>query len=252
MGRTLNKAFIAKATPTAGGKPGEFEAIVSAFGVLDSQGDIIDKGAFTKSLAEWVVKGRNIPVVWSHQWSDPDSFIGEYTSAEETDQGLKLKGILDVQDNPRAARVHKLMEAGRIVEFSIGGQVRDWELVEKDDTVEFHITDIDLWEAGPCFKGANPETELLSVKADGSLATGGLGLLMKEGRVLAQKHVDALKTAHSQLGDVIAAVEKREAGEVDEQKSTPSPTPKTGEPDAPKAAQLDPSTRALLELTEIP
>lgn len=244
MTRTLSKAFIAKATPVPGGKPGEFEAIVSAFGVLDSQGDIIDQGAFAKSLAEWVIKGRNIPVVWSHQWTDPESFIGEYTSAEETEQGLKLKGVLDIADNPRAARVHKLMTAGRIVEFSIGGAVRDWELVEKDGDVEFHLTDIDLWEAGPCFKGANPETELMSVKSDGTFTAGGVGLLMKEGRVLAQKHVDSLKTAHSQLGDVIAAVEK--AGPSDE----PDGKSATKTSDSAPAA-VAPHVRALLELTEI-
>lgn len=164
--RTLNKAFTAKAVPVEDGGAGEFTALVSAFGVVDRHGEIIDKGAFTDTLAEWASSGRNIPTIWSHQWTDPESFIGEYIGAEETEAGLELRGRLDVEDNPRAARVYDLMRKGRVVEFSIGGGIRDWELIERsDEDPEFHITSIELWEAGPCFKGVNPGTELQSVKA---------------------------------------------------------------------------------------
>lgn len=164
--RTLNKAFTTKATPTEGGRPGEFTALVSAFGVKDLHGEVVDHGAFTQSLGEWAAKGGNLPVIWSHQWGDPDSFIGEYPDAEETEDGLLLRGLLDVEDNKRAARVYDLMRKRRVVEFSIGGGVRDWELVEPSDSDPvLHLTNIDLWEAGPCFKGVNPGTELQSVKA---------------------------------------------------------------------------------------
>lgn len=165
MDLLVKKIFVTKAEPKEAGEPGEFVALVSAFGNVDAHGDVIRQGAFTKTLAEWVVKDRPIPTVWSHQWDEPDSFIGEYTDAQETEQGLLLAGILDVDTNPRAARIWDLMKRRRIVEFSIGGRVRDYELVEKDDgTVELHITDLDLFEAGPCFKGANSQTELVSVK----------------------------------------------------------------------------------------
>lgn len=229
----LQKNFTAKAETTEDGAPGEFEAIVSAFGNEDSQGDIVEKGAFAKSLTEWVDRGRPIPVVWSHQFQDPDSFLGVYSAAEETDAGLKLKGVFDM-DHPKAARVHKLMREGVIVEFSISGLVREYELLKAEDDDWFPpmlIKDVDLWEAGPCFKGANANTELLSVK------TLPFGLLRKEGRVLATKHVDALKEAHTKLGDIIAAVEKAEPDDA---------------PGAEKTVQLvTPNVRALLELNTI-
>jgi HK97 family phage prohead protease len=263
---SMHKTFSATAGTTEGGEPGEFTAIVSAFGNEDSQGDIVEPGAFTKTLAEWVIKGRPIPVVWSHQFDDPDAFLGEYTSAEETEAGLKLTGLLDL-DHPKAARVHSLMKRGVIVEFSISGMVRDYELIEKDEDGSWwfppmRIKDIDLWEAGPCFKGANAETELLSVKTRmpavpttperirkfmetgrairEAMEKSAPVLVTKEGRVLAQKHVDALKDAHAKLGEIIAAAE---------------PEPAATEPPAdvppPAKAALTPSVRALLELSQL-
>lgn len=233
----LQKNFVAKAETVPEGEagaPGEFVALVSAFGNEDSQGDIVDPGAFTKTLAEWVVKGRPIPVVWAHQFHDPDSFLGQYSAAEETEEGLKLTGLLDLE-HPKAARVHKLMSQGLIVEFSISGLVREYELLKDDDEDSWfpamRIKDIDLWEAGPCFKGANANTELISVK---NLAAAVP--LLKEGRVLAQKHVDALKDAHTKLGEIITAVEKTPEDATGAEKQHPAATP---------------NVRALLELNII-
>ncbi len=238
------KTFVAKAEATE--NPGEFVAIVSAFGNEDSQGDVVEKGAFEKTLAEWIIKGRPIPAVWAHQFSDPFKFIGEYTAAEETDAGLKLTGQIDL-DNPTAAQVHKLMKRGLVVEFSISGLVRDYELIEDEDSDSWwpsmKIKDIDLWEAGPCFKGANDQTELLSIKSDGRLS-GSLGRIRKEGRVLAQKHVDSLKEAHTKLGEVIAAAETAPADD----DTAKSADPKPAEPAA--KTGLTTAVRALLELSK--
>lgn len=237
----ISKTFSAKAELTE--TPGEFVALVSVFGNTDSHGDIVEAGAFTKTLAEWIIKGRPIPVVWSHQFNDPDSILGKYVEAQETADGLLLRGQYDM-DHPKAARVHKLMLDELIVEFSFSGQVRDYELIESDDEDSWwpglRIKDIDLWEAGPCFKGSNPETELISIKSDGRL-TGSVRAVQKEGRVLAQKHVSALKDAHTQLGEIIAAVDSQQ--DADATKSTPVvPAPAT------KSA-LTPQVRALLDLS---
>lgn len=237
---TISKAFSAKAEATD--IPGEFIALVSAFGNTDSQGDIVEAGAFTKTLAEWIIKDRPIPVVWSHQFHDPDNILGEYVEATETEDGLLLRGQLDL-DHPKAARIHKLMLKGLIVEFSISGQVRDYELIEDDDADSWwpslKIKDIDLWEAGPCFKGANPETELLSIKADGRL-TGSVRTLAKQGGPLAQKHVNALQEAHKHLGEIIAAVGEQPPAEPTPPAPTPAPASKSA---------LSPTVRALLELS---
>ncbi len=85
---------------------GQFEALVSVFGNEDSAGDVVTRGAFAKSLAAWEERGDPIPVIWSHEWSDPYAHIGHVLTAEETDDGLKVRGQLDL-DNPKAEQVYR-------------------------------------------------------------------------------------------------------------------------------------------------
>lgn len=247
----LSKTFAAKAVATPSkDKPGRFEAYVSVFGNEDTQGDIVEAGAFERTLHEWALKERPVPVVWSHQFSDPFKILGEYAELEETETGLKVIGDLELSW-PEAQRVYELMSRGLVVEFSFSGQVRDYELLEKDDDSWWpglRIKDIDLWEAGPCFKGANQETELLGIKSHGGL-TGQLPALIKEGRVLAQKHVDNITKARDTLNEVLAAVDKTGEGDDETGKSgvTLSPDPETVPP-AESNPHLTLKTRALLEL----
>lgn len=247
----LSKTFAAKAvaTPTKD-KPGRFEAYVSVFGNEDSQGDIVEAGAFEKTLHEWALKERPVPVVWAHQFSDPFKILGEYVELVETDQGLKVIGDLELAW-PEAQRVYELMSRGLVVEFSFSGQVRDYELIENDDKDSWwpglRIKDIDLWEAGPCFKGANQETELLGIKSHGGL-TGQIPALVKEGRVLAQKHVDEIVKARDTLNDVLSAVAGSDDGKSETGKS--GATLSTKGESAPPAdnPHLTLKTRAMLDL----
>lgn len=204
----VHKTFAAKVTPAAkdsGDPEGTFEALVSVFGNKDHDGDVVEAGAFTKTLAEWVIKGQPIPLVWSHQYNDVDNFIGEIQTIEETAEGLKIKGLYDL-DHPKAARIYKLMKRGLIAEFSWSGHVREYEWLEDDEESWWpgmKMLDIDLWEAGPCFKGANPDTELLSIKSDGSVA--GRLTKAKAGRVLSQQNLDSLSAARDAITKVIEA-----------------------------------------------
>jgi HK97 family phage prohead protease len=203
MDRMKIAAFDATAT-VADTEDGTFTALVAVFGNVDSQGDIIDPGAFTDTLADWKAKGQPIPVIWSHEWQDPFSHIGGVTDAAETEKGLQITGQLDLE-NPTAAQVYKLMKSGRVAQFSFVARAAEggWSLeTQEDGAVVSHLSKLDLYEVGPTLRGANQETQLLSIKSDID------ALVSKEGRVLAQKHVDVLKDVHAQLGDIIAAVEK--------------------------------------------
>lgn len=243
----ITKTFVAKARVLPEEKPGTFEALVSATGVKDVAGDIMEPGCFEKTLAEWVLKSRPIPVVWSHQFNDPFSILGKYLEQEETDNGLRMKGELNLEW-AKAAHVHELMKEDLIVEFSISGRVRDYEWIEDDDEDSWwpgmSIKDIDLWEAGPCFKGANPETELLSVKSNGSLG-GRIPILRKEGRAISQKNLEKLKSARDQLNEIITATD-----------TTEESTGKTADPDVSLSSEskqsagqfVTPAVRALLDL----
>ena len=136
------------------------------FGNVDKGGDRIMPGAFTKTLAAWRASGDPVPVIWSHDWNTPDAHIGVAYAKDmkQTHRGLLVKGRLDVDDNPIARRVHKLMSRRSLKEFSFGYSVPSGGQRKADDGAN-ELIEIDLYEVGPTLKGMNPATELHSVKS---------------------------------------------------------------------------------------
>lgn len=133
---------------------GVVEAYVSIFENVDLVGDIISKGAFAESLA------KKLPVgVWSHNWDEP---IAKTLIAREDDKGLYIKGQF-VEGVQKADEAYRLLKAGVITEFSIGFRVLDDEW--REDGVRV-IKKAKLYEWSPVLAGANPDTELISVKSD--------------------------------------------------------------------------------------
>ena len=144
--------------------PGTFEAIVSVFGNVDHGGDMVHRGAFKRSLAEWKAKGRSVPILWSHNPETPP--IGVVTEAVENHEGLRVKGRLLVDDNPGSKAVHAAMKAGALNEFSFGYGAREFKhRVEEGGRKIRDLFDVDLFEVSPVFKGMNPATRLMGVKS---------------------------------------------------------------------------------------
>lgn len=170
MLRTKSAPLRIKAAGThEGTDEGVVEAIVAAYNV-DSVGDKILPGAFEATLAEWKGRGDPIPFVWSHDWGNPDAHIGVVESAEETDEGLKIKARLDL-DEPFAAKVYRLLKGRRVTQFSFGYEVEEGAFVDsKADDGEpgeayYELRKLKLFECGPCLVGANQRTSLEAVKA---------------------------------------------------------------------------------------
>jgi HK97 family phage prohead protease len=165
-GSVRHKSFgLAKASTS--GPPGEFQALVSVFGNIDNAGDRILSGAFTKTLAKWRASGDPVPVIWSHEWKMPDAHIGvaDPHDVVETDRGLLVRGQLDIDDNPTASRVYKLMKRRSLKEFSFGYKVPPGGERRGQDGAN-ELIEIDLIEVGPTLKGMNPATELHGVKGE--------------------------------------------------------------------------------------
>lgn len=206
-------ATVTKVDDTTGDNGG-FEALVAVFGNIDNQKDMVVKGAFAEAIAN----GKIFPSLWAHKFDDDTAIIASFT-AEETDEGLLIKA--NFLDTPRAQNIRSLMHIGLVKEFSWSGRVTEGAWIETEDDWWYEIRKVDLWEAGPCFKGANAETELLGVKS------GVETLATPQGRELATKHVDTLKEVHALLGDLIKTVAK----------TSEDPPPPTSEPPANLAGQ---------------
>lgn len=140
---------------------GIFEAYCSVFGNVDSYGEIVDKGAFVKWLAQYFDNGvKRFPkCVWAHDWSEP---IAATLECREDERGLYVKGqfVLEVQ---RAREVYALMKAGVITDFSFGFSVLDYYIDEATGLI--HLKEIAIYEWSPVLVGANREATLTSVKS---------------------------------------------------------------------------------------
>ncbi|MEV5977496.1 HK97 family phage prohead protease [Streptomyces sp. NPDC052114] len=212
-------ARVKAAGPDDGLAPGQFTALVSVFNNEDSMGDVVRAGAFTETLAAWAAKGDEIPVIWSHNWGDPFAHIGRVIKATETLAGLEVVGqIDDLDDNPTAAQVARLLKGRRVTQFSFAYDV-DEEAYVRDDDHRYggywELRKLSLHEVGPCLVGANQETELLAAKASG-LKRG-----VKAGRVLSQDNYDKLTTAYEEIGQVLKSADPEKARKTSEQPGRP-------------------------------
>jgi len=216
---------IKAAGPTDGLLDGQFTAYASVFGNEDSFGDTVVKGAFTDTLAEWAASGDSIPCLWGHDMYDPFSNIGSVVTAVEDDHGLLVTGQLDLEA-PKAAQVYRLLKGRRVTQMSFAYDVIDGGPVTTDGVTTNELRILKLYEVSVVPLGANQETEVLAVKAAvDALAADG----MKIGRVLAQKHIDSLRSAQEGIGTVIAAAE------ADQGKASTDGPVKTDEPSGVKA-----------------
>ena len=95
----------------AGRRTGTFTALASVFGNVDSVGDRMLPGSFSKTLERWRESGDPIPVIFSHDWDDPigSSARPTPTRSSRPSTGLMVHGQLDLE-NPTAKQVHQLMK----------------------------------------------------------------------------------------------------------------------------------------------
>jgi len=141
----------------AGKEKGSFSGLVSVFGNIDSDGDVIDKGAFKKIRT---TKDDKLRIALNH---DMRQFVGK-ASYRETDKGLHLEGKLDfgLKD---AEQAYALLDGGYINEMSVGFSILKGgrEFRENGDGEMIrHITKAELYEGSLVPFAANPEAQIES------------------------------------------------------------------------------------------
>jgi HK97 family phage prohead protease len=135
---------------------GVFTGYASIFDVVDSQKDVVLKGAFQRSLRERGV--RAVKMLWQHRLEQP---IGYYTQMKEDSVGLYVEGRLQL-DIKQAQEAYELLKSGAISGLSIGYSVQD---SDSDYTSGVrYIKDVDLWEVSLVTFPANEHASVLDVK----------------------------------------------------------------------------------------
>ena len=133
---------------------GTFVALAAVYGTQDRVGDIIKKGAFTKTVAE----NPEVPIVWMHDIWQPLG-KGQLT---DTDVGLEVHGRLALKVS-RAQEIYELMKMGAVKGFSIGYDPIKWSW---DGDIRI-LEEVRVDEVSPVTKNfqAHPRAELISIKA---------------------------------------------------------------------------------------
>lgn len=142
------------------GKKGIVTGYFSRFDNVDSDGDIIRKGAFTKTILESGPLSSNprIKHLLNHNSSQP---LGKILSLNEDMTGLAYES--QIGTHTLGQDFIKMVESDLIAEHSIGFQTIKTNKL-KDGTCE--ITEIKLWEGSSLTAwGANYNTPLTGLKS---------------------------------------------------------------------------------------
>lgn len=131
-----------------------FSGYASVFDYVDSQMDIVVKGAFTKCLE----KRPNVKMLWQHNMQD---LIGRYTKMVEDSKGLYVEGEICL-DAPKGMGCYALMKQGSLDSLSIGFVTKDYEYLANGVRA---IKEVDLFEISPVTFPANDMAMIHNVKS---------------------------------------------------------------------------------------
>jgi HK97 family phage prohead protease len=131
---------------------GTFVGLGAVYGNVDLGNDVIDPGAFTRTLSA----GKSFPVLWQH---DPSNPIGT-AKITDTREGLQVNGTLMLTD-PTAQKAYTFMQAGVVKGLSIGFDTIQSTM---DGDIR-HLTELRLWEISCVTFPMNESAQVSSVKA---------------------------------------------------------------------------------------
>ena len=144
---------------------GTVEGYGSVFGVKDSYSDVMQKGAFVKSIKAHKESKSMPALLWQHDSAQP---IGVWTEMSEDDNGLKVKGRL-AMDTEKGKEAYALLKMGAISGLSIGYMTNTYQYDEKTDIRT--LTEVDLWEVSLVTFPSNTKARVTNVKSVDDLQT---------------------------------------------------------------------------------
>lgn len=138
------------------------EVKFASFGNVDSDGDLLVKGCFAKSINDRGPESstnRKIAFLWQHDMRDP---IGKIMKIEEREDGAYATVQLsDFDAVPNAKRAYYQLQEGTLNQFSFGFNYI-WDKMEYDEEKDaFIIMEVKLYEISVVTMGANEETEYI-------------------------------------------------------------------------------------------
>ncbi len=139
---------------------GTFEGYGSVFGNKDLGNDVIEAGAFAKSLKRR--KPQNVKLLYQHKSDMP---IGVFDEIKEDEHGLVVKGRLALKTQA-GAEAYELLKMGALDGLSIGFRVNPKEVSYDKRGNKRIIKEVDLMEVSLVTFPMNPQATVRSVKGE--------------------------------------------------------------------------------------
>ncbi len=140
---------------------GSFSGYGSVFGVVDGHNEVVEYGAFKKSLSAHKKAGTMPALLWQHDQSEP---IGVFSLMREDETGLYVEGKLLIGQNvPNADKAYSLLKAGALSGLSIGFATKkhEWD----NQTGVRRLKEVELWETSLVTFPANGAARVTAVKS---------------------------------------------------------------------------------------
>lgn len=192
------------------GKKGIVTGYFADFDSIDSDGDIIRKGAFTRSISDLGPKSRKprIKHLLNHDISQP---LGVLVELKEDERGLYYESKLGTHS--LGEDFIKMVESGLVTEHSIGfktmkyNQLKPWNEWKEGEAAR-ELTDLKLYEGSSLTAwGANKNTPIMGMKAEQKIiaVNNRIDLLIKamRGGTFTDETFDLLEIELRQLQQVI-------------------------------------------------
>lgn len=242
-----------KAGPDDGLQEGEFLVYPSTFTrTPDSYGDVVAKGAFTETIAEWKESGGTLPGLFGHRLDDPDFYVAGALDMGEDDHGWWVKGAFDM-DSPKGPQVYRLVKGKRLRQLSFAFDVLEEGQVELEDgTTANELRKLRVHEFSFVPIGANQDTSVVAIKALVEQVVAEAEV--KAGRAISAKNEATLREAVDKIaaaaGDIKNVLSVLDGESDDAGKASGQAEAKREEPDEAKREELKsaPSARTRLQI----
>jgi HK97 family phage prohead protease len=150
--------------PNTGVAYGIVSGYASTFDNVDRGGDVVLRGAFSKSLDRYKSTGRQIKLHYQH---DSNSIIGgiKANNAREDEIGLYVEAELNLGVE-KGKEAYLLAKQGVLQDFSIGYSINDYDLEKaQDGMLNRRLKELELWEVSMVGEPMNPKAQITSIKS---------------------------------------------------------------------------------------
>lgn len=181
-------------------RPGFFSGYASVFGLVDSYGDTIAPGAYSKTLQN---RERPIQLRWNHY----GGVVGKWLTLREDQKGLYVEGEL-TPGHSVAQDAYALMKHGAVNGLSIGYRPIDAE--QKDDGTRL-LKQIDLVEISIVETPADAAALIGDVKSaiDGAASLKEIEALLRDAGGFSRADACALVARIKSMGQSESVPEKK-------------------------------------------